>query len=116
MIDDLLMQLNRVRGVGGTLVLSGDGQVVAGVLREGFDEAALAASVATALGSAQRLADALGHGTPQAFDINGDQGSIQILPMGGPWLAIAIDRGVNVALLHLEARPVVERIAAALKL
>ena len=81
-----------------------------------FDEAALAASVATALGSAQRLADALGHGTPQAFDINGDQGSIQILPMGGPWLAIAIDRGVNVALLHLEARPVVERIAAALKL
>ena len=44
-MQEILNQLNRVRGVGGSLLVSSDGLPMASALREGIDEAQLAAEL-----------------------------------------------------------------------
>ncbi len=44
-MQDILDQLNRVRGVGGSLLISGDGLPMASALRTGVDENNLAAAL-----------------------------------------------------------------------
>ncbi len=116
MIDDLMAQLSRVRGVGGALLLTADGQVVSGILRQDVDDARLAAAVATAIGNVQRLAQTLRLGPPTAVDLTSAQGAVIAAPVGSSWLAVAVDPGANLALLRLEIRPLVEKLAAALSL
>ncbi|MFM2089919.1 MAG: hypothetical protein RLZZ127_408 [Planctomycetota bacterium] len=116
MIDDILIKLNRVRGIGGALVLTADGQVVSGVLRQEADDARLAAAVGTLLGHAQRLAVTLRLPAGGPLHVQGELGGLLAIPVGKAWLAIVIDPGANLALLQLEARPFTEQLAAAIAL
>ncbi len=115
-MQDVLGQLTRVRGVGGALVVSSDGLPVASILRQGVDENALAAAAGELLGSASRLCDGLELGTTTTLTGTHDQGSLLVVAAGPTWLVVLAEAGANLALLQIEAKPILERLAGRLAL
>jgi uncharacterized protein len=115
-MQDLLTQLNRVRGVGGSLLVSSDGLAMASALREGTDEEGLSATAGSLIEHSQRLCKHLDIGAPHHIHAAGDQGGLLMLTAGSSYLVIIIDPAANLALLQLEIKPFLERIAQRLTL
>jgi predicted regulator of Ras-like GTPase activity (Roadblock/LC7/MglB family) len=115
-MDEILIQLNRVRGVGGSLLCSQDGLPIATALREGADEAGLSAAVASLVEQGNRLASTLGLGAVASTSATGEQGSILLISAGSAFLAVVVNPGANLALLQIETKPFVERLAQRLSL
>ena len=115
-MQELLGHLNKIRGVGGTLLVSGEGLTMASQLRTDADESCLAATIGELLSSAQLTTQHLGLGAPTAFQAITDQGGLLILNAGPAYVAILTDAGANLSLLGIEAKPHLERIANRLAL
>lgn len=115
-MNDVLDQLNRVRGVGGSLLVSAEGLVMASALRQGADENQLAASIGGLLEAAGRIAGSFQLGKIAAFNAGSDQGGMVLVAAGPAYLAILVDPSANLALLQLETKPFVERITQRLTL
>ncbi|HEX3138983.1 MAG TPA: roadblock/LC7 domain-containing protein [Rhizobacter sp.] len=94
-MQDILIQLNRVRGVGGSLLVSSDGLPMASALREGLDENQLAATVGTLIEHSQSLAKHLNLGTPRHLHTASEQGSLLLLVAGNGYLVVVIDAQAN---------------------
>lgn len=115
-MQEILMQLNRVRGVGGSLLVSGEGLAMASALREGTDEAQLSATVGNLIEHSQRLCQHLELGAPRHVHTASEQGSLLMLAAGNGYLVVVVDPAANLALLQLETKPFLERIAQRLSL
>jgi uncharacterized protein len=115
-MQDILIQLNRVRGIGGSLLVSSDGLPMASALREGLDENQLAATVGTLIEHSQSLAKHLNLGTPKHLHTASEQGSLLLMVAGNGYLVVVIDAQANLTLLQLETKPFLERIAQRLSL
>ena len=115
-MQEVLAQLTRLRGVGGAMVVSADGLPVASQLRQGVDENHLAAAVGELVGSAGRLCAALELGTPSLYIGSHEQGSFLAASAGQAWLVVQAEAGANLALLQIEAKPLIERLAGRLAL
>jgi predicted regulator of Ras-like GTPase activity (Roadblock/LC7/MglB family) len=115
-MNDVLDQLNRVRGVGGCLLVSGDGLVMASALRQGTDENQLAASLGNLLEGAGKICQNFQLGKLVTVNTGSDQGGMVLVSTGPAFLAIIIDPSANLALLQLETKPFVERITQRLTL
>lgn len=115
-MQEILIQLNRVRGVGGSLLVSADGLPMASALREGLDENQLAATVGSLIEHSQSLAQHLNLGTSRHLHTTSEQGSLLLLVAGNGYLVVVIDAQANLTLLQLETKPFIERIAQRLSL
>ena len=115
-MQEILDKLNRVRGVGGSLLISSEGLPMVTALRQGSDESGLAATLAALLDNAARLCQQLGFGKNRAIQALTGKGGLLIIPAGPAFLAIVMDSAANLALLQLEAKPFAERIAQRLSL
>jgi predicted regulator of Ras-like GTPase activity (Roadblock/LC7/MglB family) len=115
-MQEILDKLNRVRGVGGSLVISPDGLPMVTALRQGSDESGIAAALSSLIDNATRLCGHLGFGKSRALQALGAQGGLLLMPAGPAFLAIVMDPTANLALLQLEARPFAERISQRLSL
>lgn len=115
-MQEILIQLNRVRGVGGSLLVSSDGLPMASALRDGTDEGQLAATVGSLIEHSQRLTQHLELGEPRHVHTASEQGSLLLLAAGNGYLVVVVDPSANLALLQLEAKPFLERIAQRLSL
>ena len=115
-MNDILTQLNRIRGIGGSLLCSPDGLPMASALRTDIDEDELAATIATLIGHAYRLTTSMTHGKPVLINISGAQGGLVLLAAGSAFLIIITDPHANLALLQLEVKPFVDAIMQRLSL
>jgi uncharacterized protein len=115
-MQEILIQLNRVRGVGGSLLVSSDGLPMASALREGLDENQLSATVGSLIEHSQSLAKHLNLGSPRHLHTTSEQGSLLLMVAGNGYLVVVIDAQANLTLLQLETKPFLERIAQRLSL
>ncbi len=115
-MEEILAQLNRVRGIGGSLLVSADGLPMASALRSGTDENDLSATVGELLGAAGRLTQHLGLGSTTLFNAVSDQGGLLLVSTGPAFIVLLIDAGANLALVQIEAKPLIERLATRLAL
>lgn len=115
-MDAILEQLGRLRGVGGSIVLSHDGLPMASLLRDGIDEDGLCATLADLLDRCRRMCDGVGVGLPRMLDLQSDGGAIVLRSIGENYLAILVDPQANLALLDLETRPIVDALRNKLSL
>jgi predicted regulator of Ras-like GTPase activity (Roadblock/LC7/MglB family) len=109
-MQQVLDQLNTVRGVGGCLMLSADGLPMASALRSGTDENAIAASVSAIIDQSTRLCSHLQLGKSKGVQCLSSAGGVLVNAVGKNFLAIIVDPSANLALLQLETRPFAERI------
>lgn len=115
-MNDTLDAINRIRGVGGCLMLSSDGLAIASALRTDIDEDALSASLADMVARCFRLCTEAKIDKPRLLHTHSDQGGVVLMAAGPGYLALIIDPNANLALLHLEVRPFIESIAEQLSL
>lgn len=115
-MQEILVQLSRVRGVGGSLLVSNEGLSIASALRDGTDEEKLAADMGPLLQQANMLCSHVSLGTPRLIQANGSQGTLLMTVAGNGFLVILVDPGANLAMLQLEAKPFIERLAQRLSL
>ncbi len=115
-MQEILNQLNRVRGVGGSLLVSSDGLPMASALREGIDEAQLAASIGSVIEHSLSLATHMKLGAQKHLHVASDQGSLLLMSAGNGYLVVVVDQQANLTLMQLETKPFLERIAQRLSL
>lgn len=115
-MQEVLDQLNNVRGVGGCILLSADGLPMASALRQGTDENAIAASVSATIDQSSRLCSHLQLGKSKGLQCLTAAGGLLVLAVGKNFLAIIVDPSANLALLQLETRPFTEKIVQMLTL
>jgi len=115
-MQDILQELNRVRGVGGCLLFNADGLLMESALRSDVDEAGLAAAAGSLIAQATRMCDALSIGRQNTFSASSDQGGVMVCAAGAGSLLVLLDPSANLALLRLEVKPFTDRIAQRLTL
>ena len=115
-MQDLLSQLNRIRGIGGSMLVSADGLAMATALRADIDDSVISAAIGDLLGAAKRICDGFHLGPAAAFQAGADQQGMLIMSAGPAYVLLVIDPGANLALLQLEARGIIERIGQRLAL
>jgi predicted regulator of Ras-like GTPase activity (Roadblock/LC7/MglB family) len=106
---------HRVVGVTGCIVAGVDGLLILHDSRSAGEPHDVAAMAAAAHGISRTCGGALGQGQFQEVTIRNRDGCLVVYAVGElALLAVVGDGGVNVARLHLEARPVLGRLAALL--
>jgi len=102
----------RVPGVRGSVVAGVDGLLITHDLPTGAEPHDLAALAATTYGLGRQCGYALRQGPFRETTVRSLRGYFTVYAVGErALLAVLGDDGLNVARLHLEARPVTERIA-----
>ncbi len=102
----------RVPGVRGALIAGIDGLLVVQDLTDRSEPHDLAALAATIFGLSRQCGQALRHGPFRESTIHSQSGYFTVYAVHETaLLAVLGDDGLNVARLHLEARPVIERLA-----
>ncbi|WP_433073002.1 roadblock/LC7 domain-containing protein [Dactylosporangium sp. CA-052675] len=105
----------RVPGVRGSAVGGVDGLLITHDLPPGLEPADLAALAATTFGLGRQTAMVLGQSPFRDATLRSEGGYFTVYAVGPTsLLAVLGDDGINVARLHLEARPAVARVAALL--
>lgn len=110
-MNTILQQLNRVRGVGGSILLSAEGLAIADSLRTDTDCDGLAASLGSLLERALDLCERSQLPEPGLVQLQSDTGGLILLRAGPGYLGIITDPQANLALLQLEVKPYVEALA-----
>ncbi|SEJ84100.1 hypothetical protein SAMN04488058_12222 [Deinococcus reticulitermitis] len=96
----------------GALIATVDGLPIAQAMGDGTDANRVAAMAATALGLGKRINDTLGSGTLSDMSVSGLNGQVYIYAAGSKGvLAVVTPPGVNLGLLHMEARDTAENVA-----
>ena len=99
----------------GALIATVDGLPIAQAMGDGTDANRVAAMAATALGLGKRINDTLGSGTLSDMSVSGLNGQVYIYAAGSKGvLAVVTPPGVNLGLLHMEARDAAQEVAGIL--
>ncbi len=108
-LTTLRAALPELRGV---LVATVDGLPIAKAMSDGTDANRVAAMAATALGLGKRINDTLGSGELTDMSVSGLGGQVYIYAAGRKGvLAVVTPSGMNLGLLHMEARDTAQAIA-----
>jgi len=99
----------------GALIATTDGLPITQAMNEGADANRVAAMAATALGLGKRINDTLDSGDLTEMSISGKEGQVYIYAAGRKGvLAVVAPSGMNLGLLHLEARDTAQMISEVL--
>jgi predicted regulator of Ras-like GTPase activity (Roadblock/LC7/MglB family) len=96
----------------GVLVATVDGLPIAQAMSDGTDANRVAAMAATAIGLGKRINDTLGGGELTDMSVSGLTGQVYIYSAGSKGvLAVVVPTGINLGLLHMEARDTAQSVA-----
>lgn len=117
--ETLLTTLHTLRGnlpeLRGALVATVDGLPIAQTFADGTDANRVAAMAATALGLGKRINDTLGAGELSEMSVTGLDGQVFVYATGKKGvLAVVTPPGMNLGLLHMEARDAARTVAVVL--
>jgi len=104
-IDKILVDLKKVRGVEACATVSRDGLLIRAILQEGQSSESFAAMSATMFGAAETATTVLGKGIPSRVIVESDRGRLIAVRAGPKALLIvlvSLDTGLGLILLELE--------------
>ncbi len=104
-IDKILVDLKKVRGVEACATVSRDGLLIRAILQEGQSSESFAAMSATMFGAAETATAVLGKGIPSRVIVESDRGRLIAVSAGPKALLIvlvSLDTGLGLILLELE--------------
>lgn len=106
----VLEELNKTSGITGSMIVGGDGIVIAADLDTSFEEETVGALAASITGSIQKSLDRL-HQTPLSqVTIEAGSGKLFFSNAGIGILVVTAERDVNIGLIRLEIRNAINKI------
>jgi uncharacterized protein len=113
--DELAALRQQLTGVRGCVIAGVDGLLILHDSMTGFEPHDVAALAAGAYGISRTTGSVLGQGGFSEVTIRSQNGYLAVYAVGElALLAVIGDSGSNIARLHLEARPVTQRLAGML--
>jgi len=109
-VKEILAELNKVKGIMGSMVVAADGMVIASdVAVQTPDEVlgAMAASIATTI---TKSLERMNHGKLHQAMLDATEGKIFISDVGMGFLVVVTDKDVNVGLIRVEMRSASDRL------
>lgn len=111
-LQNLRISLPELRGA---MVATTDGLPIAQAFSDNTDANRVAAMAATALGLGKRINDTLGTGELTEMSVSGADGQVYVYATGRKGvLAVVTPTGMNLGLLHMEARDAARTVALVL--
>ena len=107
---EILDQVNKTRGILGSLVMGKDGMVVASDISIDVRDEALAAVASQVLGSLQGALKRMDLGAFKRFVVTGSAGRVVMLDAGDALLIALLEPDVNMGLVTVELRRAGERV------
>ena len=107
---EILDQVNKIRGVQGSLVMGKDGIVVASDISTDVKDDAVAAVASQVLGSLQGALRRMDLGAFSRFVVTGSDGRIVMLDAGNALLITLLEPDVNMGLVTVELKRAGERV------
>ncbi len=107
---EILDQVNKVRGVQGSIVMGKDGMVVASDISSEVKDEAVAAVASQVLGSLQGALKRMDLGTFRRFVVTGSLGRVVMLDAGSALLIALLEPDVNLGLVSVELKRAGERV------
>lgn len=113
--EELATLRHQVTGVTGCLIAGVDGLLILHDTHSATEPHDIAAMAAAAHGISRTYGTALGQGRFHEVTIHNDGGYLTVYPAGElTLLAVTATDGLNIARLHIQARPAITRLAALL--
>jgi predicted regulator of Ras-like GTPase activity (Roadblock/LC7/MglB family) len=94
-MHEVLLALNRVPGILGSLVATTDGMVVVSKLKTDLDEDAAAALVSSLLSGTMALLDECGRPRMDQLVLRASRGKIIVTDLGHSYLVVVTDRNLD---------------------
>jgi uncharacterized protein len=114
-LDEMTALRHEVTGVSGSVIAGVDGLLILHDTRPGVEPNDIAALAAGACGISRTTGAVLQQGPFREVTIGNQNGYLAVYAVGElALLAVIGDGGLNIARLHLAARPVTQRLAALL--
>lgn len=114
-MQEILYDLNRSRGVIGSLLVSPDGMLIASDFKVEMDQELIAAMAASLINTMQKSIQSINEDSlTQAF-IEASNGNIFLLDVGVGILALITEKKSNVGLIRLEMKSAAHRISQWMK-
>jgi len=110
MIERILKDLSRIKGVDGSLVVGKDGLVIEAEVPGGIDPELVAAMSSAVFGTAERSAEEMKHDPLRQVMIEGDKGKTLMIGAGEGILVVITDIDINLGLIRIEMRRSAERV------
>jgi predicted regulator of Ras-like GTPase activity (Roadblock/LC7/MglB family) len=116
-VNVILNQINKIRGVRGSIVIGRDGIVVASEMGVDIADNAVAAVASQILTSLGNALEKLGVGNFNRFTVSGKLGKIAIVGAGRQaLLLVLLDKDTNMGLVSVEIKDAVAQIASRISL
>ena len=116
-MQEILNQINKIRGVRGSLVIGRDGIVVAANLGVDISDETVAAVASQILASLRNALDRMKLGKFNRFTVAGKSGQIAIVNAGEhALLLVLVDKETNLGLVSVEIKDAVAQIAQKIEL
>jgi len=112
----ILDEVNKIRGVQGSLVMGKDGMVVASDISTEVKDNAVAAVASQVLGSLQGALRRMDLGSFSRFVVTGSEGRIAMLDAGNALLIALLEPNVNMGLVGVELKRARDRVHERAKL
>ena len=106
----ILKGLNEVVGIRGSMVISGDGMVIASCLGRQLDEDLVAAMASNAVMSVQRALTNVGVGNFSRFTLTASHGKLVFTDTGIAYLVVVMDRNIDLGPTDIEIESAAMRI------
>ena len=108
----VLNELNKTPGITGSMVVGGDGIVIASDLETGFEGETVGALAASITSNIQKSLDRLHTSPPSQVTIEADEAKLFFTDAGIGILVVTAEKDVNIGLIRLEIKNAVNRLKA----
>lgn len=109
----VLSELNKTPGITGSMVVGGDGIVIAADLKAGFEGEAVGALAASITTNIQKSLDRLDTSPWAQVTIEADDGKLFFTDAGLGILVVTTDKVVNIGLVRLEIKNAISKLKLA---
>ena len=111
-----LSELNKLRGVLGSLLVDRDGIVIASDLKSEINEGAFGAVASSVLSGLKRALERMALGNFRRYIVTGRSARIAMYQVGHTVLLLLMEKDVNLGMITLEIRETIEELEQKLSL
>ena len=111
---DILKRINRISGIRGTMIIGGDGLVVAADMADDGDPNVLAALASTVVTTLKSSLSRMEEGEISRFLLNGSQGSMALFVVGDTILLTLVRKDANMGMVLVELKEASQELSEAM--
>ena len=115
-MKEILNNINRVKGVMGSMLVGKDGMIAATDVADDVDQDMVSAVASSIVSTLDKVLVKLGQGVFSRFVVSGSKGKVALIDTGSSFLVVILEKETNVGLILVELKEAAKQVSDSLKL